>query len=102
MAGLPRVGGGGVGDIVAQYKSEGFHGETMQVEMLPEDFNRYGFDLVFRMTERDSRREVARGKIGVVFLGRVDKKVTPVPEAFLARLAAAQAPQAAKTDLTAS
>ena len=91
-----------VGDIVAQYKSEGFHGETMQVEMLPEDFNRYGFDLVFRMTERDSRREVARGKIGVVFVGRVDKKVTPVPEAFIARLTAAKATQAAKTDLTAS
>ncbi|MBV8619760.1 MAG: thioesterase family protein, partial [Curvibacter sp.] len=75
-----------VGDIVAQYKSEGFHGETMRVEMVPEDFNRYGFDLVFRMTEKSSAREVARGKIGVVFVGREDKKVRPVPEAFRARL----------------
>ncbi|MDD0839921.1 thioesterase family protein [Curvibacter sp. HBC61] len=78
-----------VGDIVAQYKSEGFHGETMCVEMLPQDFNRYGFDLVFRMTDRASGREVARGKIGVVFVGKQDKKVALVPEAFRARLAAA-------------
>src|SRR6218665_799022 len=39
-----------VGDIVAQYKSEGFHGETMRVEMSPADFNKYGFDLQFRLT----------------------------------------------------
>ncbi|MDD0813316.1 thioesterase family protein [Curvibacter sp. HBC28] len=80
-----------VGDIVAQYKSEGFHGETMCVAMLPQDFNRYGFDLVFCMTEKCSGREVARGKIGVVFVGKQDKKVTPVPEAFRDRLAAAAA-----------
>ena len=55
-----------VGDIVAQYKSEGFHGETMRVEMTPVDPNKYGFDLVFRMTETASAREVARGKVGVV------------------------------------
>ena len=75
-----------VGDIVAQYKSEGFHGETLRVEMVPDDFNKYGFDLVFRMTERDSQREVARGKIGVVFVDKQQRSVTPVPQAFLERL----------------
>mgnify|MGYP001964509006 CR=1 FL=1 len=37
--GYPEADVGGlsivVGDIVAQYKSEGFHGETMRVEMAP-------------------------------------------------------------------
>ena len=84
-----------VGDIVAQYKSEGFHGETMCVQMVPADFNRYGFDLVFRMTEQRSGREVARGKVGVVFVQRGARKaVAPLPEAFrerLARLAAGPA-----------
>ena len=68
-----------VGDIVAQYLSEGFHGETMCVEMTPSDFNRYGFDLVFRMTEKSQRREVARGKIGIVFISRADRKVALIP-----------------------
>ena len=68
-----------VGDIVAQYKSEGFHGETMRVEMAAADFSRYGFDLVFRMTEKTQGREVARGKVGIVFIGKSDRKVAPIP-----------------------
>ena len=45
-----------VGDMLAQYKSEAFHGETLRVQMQPADFNRYGFDLVFRMTEATQQR----------------------------------------------
>ena len=75
-----------VGDIVAQYKSEGFHGETLRVQMLPMDFNKYGFDLVFCMTERESGREIARGKIGVVFVDKHSRAVARVPAAFLERL----------------
>ncbi len=75
-----------VGDMVAQYKSEAFHGETLRVEMVPADFNRYGFDLVFRMSETSTGREVARGKTGVVFIDRETRKVTPTPAAILQRL----------------
>jgi len=78
-----------VGDIVAQYKSEGFHGETMQVQMLPADFNKYGFDLVFRMSEKSQGREVARGKIGIVFIGKADRKVAAIPEGIKKLLLAA-------------
>ena len=84
--GYPEADVGGlsivVGDIVAQYKSEGFHGETMRVEMAPADFNRYGFDLVFRMTEKAQGREVACGKIGIVFIGKSDRKVAAIPESI--------------------
>lgn len=81
-----------VGDMMAQYKSEGFYGETMSVDMVPDDFNKYGFDLVFRLSELSSGREVARGKTGVVFvMDTTDggKKVAPLPEAFRSRLQAA-------------
>ncbi len=85
--GYPEADVGGlsivVGDIVAQYKSEGFHGETMRVEMTPADFNRYGFDLVFRMTEKTGGREVARGKIGIVFIGKADRTVAPIPASIV-------------------
>ena len=80
-----------VGDIVAQYKSEGFHGETMRVDMAARDFNRYGFDLVFQMTEKSAGREVARGKIGIVFIGKRTRSVAPVPPAILARLQTSEA-----------
>lgn len=83
VAGCPIV----VGDLVAQYKSEGFHGETMRVRMVPQDFNRYGFDLVYCMDCVDTGREVARGKIGIVFVDLQTRKVAPVPPAFLAQTA---------------
>ncbi len=82
VAGCPIV----VGDLVAQYKSEGFHGETMRVRMLPMDFNRYGFDLVYCMDCVDTGREVARGKIGIVFIDRASRKPAPVPPAFVAQV----------------
>jgi len=80
-----------VGDMMAQYKSEAFYGETLQIDMVPGDFNKYGFDLVFRLRDKDSGREVARGKTGVVFVGDAPeggKKVAPLPAAFHARLQA--------------
>jgi acyl-CoA thioesterase FadM len=77
-----------VGDIVAQYKSEGFHGETMRVAMAPADFNPYGFDLQFRMTDQASGREVALGKVGIVFVGGEARRVTPIPPAFMAKVQA--------------
>ncbi len=79
-----------VGDIVAQYRSEAFHGEILRVQMLPADFNRCGFDLVFCMTEKDSGREVARGKVGVVFVDPQHKRAAPLPQAFCQRLKAMQ------------
>lgn len=72
-----------VGDIVAQYKSEGFHGETLCVEMLPAEFNKYGFDLQFRMSEKETHREVALGKIGIVFVTPQDRRVSLIPPVFL-------------------
>lgn len=75
-----------VGDIVAQYKSEGFHGEVMRIDMTPADFNRYGFDLVFHVTEKTTGREVARGKTGIAFVSKTSRSVVPIPEQVRARL----------------
>ncbi len=79
VAGHPIV----VGDLVAQYKSEGFHGETMRIRMIPQFYNRYGFDLVYRMDCLEREREVARGKVGIVFVDRATRKVAPMPQAFM-------------------
>ena len=82
----------GVGIVVAdaalQYKSEAFHGETMVVEMAPADFNKYGCDLLWRMSDKESGREVARGKTGIVFFDYGRRKVTRVPDGFLAKVQA--------------
>jgi acyl-CoA thioester hydrolase len=79
----------GVGIIVAdayvQYRSEAFHGEVMVVEMTPLDFSRSGCKLVWRMCDRASGREVARGNTGIVFFDYDSRKVAPVPPQFRAR-----------------
>jgi 4-hydroxybenzoyl-CoA thioesterase len=73
-------------DAAVQYKSEAFYGETMVVEMAPLNFHTKGFDLLYRMSDRDSGREVARGKSGLLFFDYTRRKVMPVPEGFLRRV----------------
>ncbi|MPN11347.1 hypothetical protein SDC9_158648 [bioreactor metagenome] len=74
-----------VSDAALQYLSEAFHGETVIVEIAPQDFNKYGCDLMWRMRERDSGREIARGKTGIVFFDYQARRIAPVPEVFRQR-----------------
>jgi 4-hydroxybenzoyl-CoA thioesterase len=73
-------------DAAVQYRSEAFHGETMRIEMAPANFHARGFDLVWRMSDRDTAREVARGKSGILFFDYARRTVMPVPEGFLRRI----------------
>ncbi len=75
-----------VTDAAVQYRSEAFHGEAMVVQMGAADFGSKGCDLLWRMHEQSSQREVARGKTGIVFFDYAARKVTQVPERFRARL----------------
>ena len=77
-----------VADVAAQYKSEAFHGETLVIDMAADDFNKFGCDLVWRVTDKASGREVARGKHGIVFFDYAVRRLAAVPPAFRARLAA--------------
>ena len=82
VGGAPIV----VGDMLAQYLSEAFHGETLRVQMQPVDLSRCGFDLAFRLTALASGREVARGKSGIVFTDRQTRRATAIPEAVRQQL----------------
>jgi len=79
----------GVGIIVAdaavQYKSEAFHREVMVIGMSAADFGSKGCDLLWCMREKDSQREVARGKTGIVFFDYGARQVAPIPANFRAR-----------------
>lgn len=75
-----------VGDAAVQYLSEAFYGEVMVVEMAVRDFSKHACDLVFRLSDKASAREVARGKTGLVFFDKRANKVALVPAAFKARV----------------
>lgn len=74
------------GDAVVQYISEGFHGDVMVIDMEPWEFNKHGFDLAWRMHNKATEREVARGKLGIVFYDRAARKVGPIPQRLLVAL----------------
>ncbi len=76
-----------IADAALQYRSEAFHGETMQVEMTATDFSEFGFDLVWRMAAAETGREVARGKTGIVFFDYRTRTKASVPAGFRARFA---------------
>ncbi len=73
-------------DAALQYKSEGFYGDVMVVEMMPTEWHDKGFDLVWRMSNKATGREVARGKSGMLFFDFTLGKVQPVPKAFINRI----------------
>lgn len=77
-----------VADVAVQYKSEAFHGEVLVFVMAANDFNKYGCDLVWRISDQASGREVARGKTGIMFFDYTARKAAIVPPAFVAKMSA--------------
>jgi len=77
-----------VADVAVQYKSEAFHGEVLVFEMAADDFNKYGCDLVWRISDQATGREVARGKTGIMFFDYTARKAALVPPAFVAKVSA--------------
>lgn len=72
-------------DLATVYQAEAFFGDCLNFAVGVADFNRYGGDIVFRITRQ--AQPVALAKCGFVFFDYPARKVTPMPEAF--RLAVA-------------
>jgi acyl-CoA thioester hydrolase len=81
---------GDVGQIVTDaaivYKSESFLGDVLIVKVAVAEFNKYGFDMVYQLVNKETGKEVARGKTGIVCFDYAKRKVTSVPEKFLQHL----------------
>jgi acyl-CoA thioesterase FadM len=71
-------------DSVIVYKAEGFYGDILRIEMAVNDLTKYGCDLLYRITNRETGREVARAKTGIVFFDYENKRMVGVPERFRA------------------
>jgi 4-hydroxybenzoyl-CoA thioesterase len=70
-------------DAVILYKSQGFHGDLLSILAAVGDFNKYGCDFFFKVIQKNSGKEVARAKTGIVFFDYNRQKMAPVPSAFL-------------------
>jgi len=69
-------------DSAIQYKSEGFYGDELLVEITVNDFTRIGCDFVYRLSNKKTSKEIALAKTGIVFFNYEIKKTAPVPSEF--------------------
>jgi acyl-CoA thioester hydrolase len=81
---------GAVGQIIAdaaiQYKAESFLGDELIIAIGVSGFTRVGFDMFYQVTEKQSRKEIARGKTGVVCFDYDRRKVAPIPLVLMDKL----------------
>lgn len=69
-------------DVAIYYKSEGFYGDSIVVDIAVCDFLKYGCDLVYRLSNKESGNVVALLKTGIVFIYYEKREVAPVPKEF--------------------
>jgi len=70
-------------DSAIVYKSEGFYGESLRIQIAVKDFSRFGCDFYYLVRERESGREIVQAKTGIVFYNYEGRKLAGVPEKFI-------------------
>ena len=73
-------------DVAVVYKSESFLGDELIIQIAVADFNKYGFDLLYKMSNKATGKEVARGKTGIVCFDYEKRKVASVPDVLKSKL----------------
>ena len=69
-------------DLAVVYRSESFYGDVLQIEVAAADLNKYGCDIICRVTNKTQKRVAAVAKMGMFFFDYQTRKVAEVPEAF--------------------
>jgi len=81
---------GTVGQVIADlgvvYKSEAFLGDELFFQLGVSDFHRVGFDMLYRVTQKASGKEVALAKLAIITFDYAVRKIAPLPPAFLSKL----------------
>lgn len=71
-----------VTDLATTYRAEAHARDQLLFEVGVMDFNKYGGDIIFRITRPADATLVAMAKSGFVFFDYQAGKVMPIPEAF--------------------
>lgn len=71
-----------IADAVIIYKSQGNYGDVLEIFITPDDPNKNGFDLLYKIVNKETGIEIARAKTGIVFYHHIENKVLEIPENF--------------------
>jgi acyl-CoA thioester hydrolase len=81
---------GDIGQIISDaaiiYKSESFLGDILIGKLAVTGFNKYGFDVLYLIVNKETGKEVARGKTGVVCFDYAKRKVASIPQSLLKKI----------------
>jgi len=69
-------------DAAIVYRSEAHYGERLCVDVAVQHFSSVGCDLVYRLSDQATGREVARARTGIVFFDYEKRKPVEVPPKF--------------------
>jgi acyl-CoA thioesterase FadM len=72
-----------VTDLMTTYRAESFAGDKLTFEVGLMDFNKYGADVIFRITKNAGETLVALAKTGFVFVNTEKHQVCEIPETFM-------------------
>lgn len=74
-----------VTDLATTYRAEAHARDQLLFEVGVMDFNKYGGDIIFRITRPADGTLIAMAKSGFVFFDYATNKVAPMPADFVAR-----------------
>lgn len=69
-------------DSIIVYLSQAFYGDVLAIDVTVADLNKYGFDLLYRITNVTTEKEMARVKTGMLAFDYTKNRVASVPQAF--------------------
>jgi acyl-CoA thioesterase FadM len=69
-------------DSIIVYKAEAFYGDVLKVEVAVRNMNNVGCDILYRVTNAQTAREIAHAKTGIAFFDYAKRKVVEMPERF--------------------
>ena len=74
-----------VTDLATTYKAEAHARDALLFEVGVMDFNKYGGDIIFRITRPADDTLIAMAKSGFVFYNYLETRVVPMPSEFEAK-----------------
>ncbi|HUU62728.1 MAG TPA: thioesterase family protein [Dehalococcoidia bacterium] len=69
-------------DLAIVYRSQAFHRDVLRIEVAVANFHKYGCDIVYRVTNNQTGKQVAVAKTGMLFFDYQRNKIAEVPARF--------------------
>jgi len=69
-------------DAAVIFKSESFHGDVLVIQIAIAGLGRSGCDLLYRVTNKETKKEIAMAKTGLVFFDYSSRRIVSVPDKF--------------------